>query len=250
MKNRVKKNKKNILLLSCLLILLLLFFVLSFASCFAFEAVGLGKVVSEERQVSGIKSISTGSSIDLIIEQTGSESVRIEAAENIIPNVATEMSDGELQISIKSENFVSIRPINCYVSVKDINAIKVSSSSSVKCDNLKTENLSVEMASSSKGTLNIDVINLDLKIASSANLTVSGNADLQTTEVSSSGKLDAFDLVSKDCKIAVQSSGSANINVTDNLDVKVNSSAKVNYKGSPKVNSEIASAGSLNKVGN
>ena len=160
------------------------------------------------------------------------------------------MVDGELQIGLKSEGFKGIRPINCFVSIKDINGIKVSSSASVKCDNLKTENLSVEMASSSKGSLNVDVKNLILRIASSSNLTISGKADSQNTEVNSSGKLDAFNLVSKDCKIIVQSSGNANINVTDNLEVKVNSSAKVNYKGDPEVNSDVASSGSLNKVGN
>jgi hypothetical protein len=104
------------------------------------------------------------------------------------------------------------------------------------------------MASSSKGSLNVDVKNLDLKIASSANLTISGKADSQTIIVNSSGSLEAFNLVSKDCKIEVNSSGSANINVIENLDAKVNSSARLNYKGSPKVNSDVSSSGSFNKV--
>ncbi|MCL4418214.1 MAG: DUF2807 domain-containing protein [Actinobacteria bacterium] len=242
------KNKK--LFLTYLLIFASLFFLFFLSSCSVFEAVGLGKVASEERQVSGIESISIGSSMNLVIEQTGSESIRIEATENIIPDIITEVVNRELQISLKPVNFTGIRPINCFVSVKDLNAIKVSSSATVKCDNLKTENLSVEMASSSKGSLTVDVTNLDLKIASSANLTVSGKADSQTIRVNSSGKLDAFELVSKDCKIEVQSSGSANINVSENLDANVHSAATLNYKGSPKVNSDVSSSGSLNKISN
>jgi hypothetical protein len=247
-KHEFLRNKK--LFLTYLLTFISLFFIFFITSCSVFEVVGLGKVASEERQVSGIESISTGSSINLIIEQTGSESIRIEATENIIPDIITEVVNGELQISLKPVGFTGIRPINCFVSVKDINSIKISSSASVKCDNLKTENLSVEMASSSKGSLNVDVTNLDLKIASSANLTISGQADLQTIIVNSSGNLEAFNLVSKDCKIEVNSSGSANINVIENLDAKVNSSARLNYKGSPKVSSDISSNGSLNQVGN
>jgi len=184
------------------------------------------------------------------MEQGGSESVRIEAPQDIIPYITTEMVDGELQIELKQVRFISIHSINCYVSVKDLNVIKVSSSASVICENLKTENLSVEMASSSKGSLTVDVTSLDLKIASSANLTISGQADSQTIIVNSSGKLDASDLISKDCKIEVNSSGSANINVSENLDAKVHSSGTLNYKGNPKVNSDIASSGSLNQVGN
>ena len=233
-----------------LLILTLLFFILFLASCSAFEVVGLGNVITEERQVSGIEGISVGSSINLIIEQTGSESIRIEATENIIPDIITEVVNGELQINLKSEGYRSILPIKCYVTVKDLNSLKVSSSASIKCDSLKTEDLSVEMASSSRGSLNVDATNLDLKIASSANLTISGRTDLQNTEVNSSGRLDASELVSKDCKIVVQSSGNASINVTENLEVKVNSSARVNYKGSPEINSDVSSGGSLNKISN
>jgi hypothetical protein len=248
LKHKFVKNKK--FFLTYLLIFVSLFFILFLSSCSVFKVVGSGKVVSDERQVSGIDSISIGSSMNLIIEQSGSESIRIEAPEDIIPYITTEIIDGELQIELKPVRFMSIHPINCYVNVKDLKAIKVSSSASVKCDNLKIENLSVEMASSSKGSLAVDITNIDLTIASSANLTISGKADSQTIIVNSSGKLDAFNLVSKDCKIEVNSSGSANINVSENLDVKVNSSARVNYKGNPKVNSDIASAGSLNQVGN
>jgi hypothetical protein len=251
-KNIIQKNNRGILFLTYFLVLAIIFsgFFLSSCSAFGIKILGSGKTVSEDRQVSGIESISIGSSMNLIIEQTGNESVRIEAAEDIIPIITTEMVGSELQIELKSGNLINIRSIDCYVSVKDLNAIKVSSSASVKCDNLKTENLSIEMASSSKGSLNVDVTNLDLRIASSANLSISGKTDKQNTEVNSSGKLDAFGLVSKDCTIVVQSSGNANINVTDNLDVTVKSSGRVNYKGNPKVNSDVASAGSLNKVGN
>jgi len=251
-KNIIQKNNKGILFLIYFLVLAILFSGLFVSSCSAFgiKILGSGKTVAEDRQVSGIESISIGSSMNLIIEQTGNESVRIEAAEDIMPIITTEMVGTELQIELKSGNLINIRSIDCYVSVKDLNAIEVSSSASVKCDNLNTENLLVEMASSSKGSLIVDVTNLDLRIASSANLSISGKADKQNTEVNSSGKLDAFNLISKDCTIVVQSSGNASINVTDNLDVTVKSSAKVSYKGNPKVNSDVASTGSLNKVSN
>ena len=247
-KHEFLRNKK--LFLTYLLAFASLFFILFLSSCSVFEVVGLGKVASEERKVSGIKSISTGSSINLIIEQTDSESIRIEAIQNIIPDIITEVVNGELQISLRPVGFIGISPINCFVSVKNLNAIRVSSSASVKCDNLKTENLLMEMASSSKGSLTVDVTNLDLRIASSANLNISGEADLANIKVNSSGKLDAYNLVIKDCKIEVQSSGSAYINVAENLDATVHSSAKVNYKGNPKVNSDVSSSGSLSHAGN
>jgi len=245
----MKKNKtiKKPLILICLTILVCLLPIL-LLSCFVSPVIGSGKIISEERQVSGIKSISIGSSMNLFLNQAESESVRIEADDNIINYITTQKIGDELTIQLKLANFFSIHPINCYVTVKDLSEIKVSSSATVKCDDLDTENLSIKMASSSKGVLNLHVTTLDLNIASSANLKLSGEADTQEIKLASSGRLESYDLVSKNCKITANSSGYASINVTEKLDAKVNSSAQVNYKGNPEVNSEISSSGSLKKV--
>jgi len=210
-------------------------------------SLGIGETITEERQASGIESISIGSSMNLILDQSGSESIRIEATENILPYISSDVVNGELQIELNRPGII-IRPINCFVSVKDLKAIKISSSAKVKCEKLQVEKLAVNMASSSSGNLNVFVSNLELSIASSASLTISGEADMQTTTVNSSGSLDATNLVTRDCTIKVQSSGEANVNVTDNLDATVNSSAELNYKGNPKVNSDISSSGEINKI--
>ena len=217
-------------------------------SCFGNLVIGSGNVISEERQVSDISSISIGSSMNLFIEQTGSESVRIEADDNVISYVTIQKIGGELKIQLKSVSFGSIHPINCYVTVKDLSKIKVSSSATIKCDDLKTENLSIEMASSSKGDLTVYVTKLDLNIGSSADIILSGETVSQDIKLGSSGRLEAYNLVSKDCKIVAQSSGSANINVSEKLNAQISSSAHVNYKGDPEINSKISSSGSLNKV--
>lgn len=242
----MKRHKVSLILISLITLACLLPVLLT--SCFGIRVIGSGKVISEERQVSGINRISIGSSMNLFIEQTGSESVRIEADDNVIPYVTTQKTGGELAIRLKSVSFGSIHPINCYVTVKDLSKIKVSSSATVKCDDLKTENFSIEMASSSKGALIVHVTKLDLNIGSSADITLSGEAVSQDIKLGSSGKLEAYNLVSKDCKIVAQSSGYANINVSEKLDAQVSSSAQVNYKGDPEINSKISSSGSLNKV--
>ena len=242
----MKRHKIPLILISLITLACLLPVLLT--SCFGIQVIGSGKVISEERQVSGINSISIGSSMNLFIEQTGTESVRIEADDNVIPYVTTQKTGGELKIQLKSVSLGSINPINCYVTVEDLSKIKVSSSATVKCDDLKTENLSIEMASSSKGELTVYVTKLDLNIGSSADLTLSGETVSQNIKLGSSGRLEAFNLVSKDCKIVAQSSGNANINVSEKLDAQVSSSAHINYKGDPEINSKISSGGSLNKA--
>lgn len=242
------KTTKNPLILISLITLVCLLPVF-LVSCFGLPVIGSGKITSEERQVSGINSISIGSSMNLIIEQSESESVRIEADDNIIPYVTTQKIGDELAIRIKSVSYISIHPINCYVNVKDLSKIQISSSATVKCDDLNADSLSIEMASSSSGVLTLHVTTLYLNIGSSASLKLSGEAATQEIKLASSGKLEAYNLASKNCIITANSSGYASINVIENLDATVNSSAQVNYKGNPKVNSQISSSGSLHKVG-
>ena len=96
----MKRHKIPLILISLIAMACLLTVFL--VSCFGSLVIGSGKVISEERQISGINSISIGSSMNLFIEQTGSESVRIEADDNIIPYVSTQKIGGELKIQLKS----------------------------------------------------------------------------------------------------------------------------------------------------
>ena len=65
--------------------------VITFTSCIRITGfTGSGNTANQEREVSGIKSVSVSSGMNLYIEQTGSESLRIEAQDNVIPKILTE----------------------------------------------------------------------------------------------------------------------------------------------------------------
>jgi hypothetical protein len=209
---------------------------------------GSGKVVTEERDVSGFDSISIGSSMNLIIEQTRSESLKIEAEDNIIPLVKTSVIGKELVIKLAPASFISTKPINCYVTVKDLKGLKVSSSSSANCKELTTDKLDINVSSSGRANLVVHTNELNANLSSSAVLKISGDAVKQNIKVSSSGNYEAENLLSKECTVRVSSSGSATVNVSDLLNVNISSSGQVNYAGKPEIHQEISSSGSLNNI--
>ncbi|MCL6088181.1 MAG: DUF2807 domain-containing protein [Actinobacteria bacterium] len=242
------KNLIGILILSVMIILLSIFT----TSCIYIGIItGSGKVVTEERDVSGFDSISIGSSMNLIIEQTGSESLKIEAEDNIIPLVKTSVIGKELVIKLAPGIFFSIfsiKPINCYVTVKDLKGLKVSSSSSANCKELTTDKLDINVSSSGRANLVVHTNELNANLSSSAVLKISGDAVKQNIKVSSSGNYEAENLLSKECTVRVSSSGSATVNVSDLLNVNISSSGQVNYTGKPEIHQEISSSGSLNNI--
>lgn len=247
-RRNVTGQHKNLIVIFILTVMIVLSSVATTSCIYIGATIGSGNVVTEERDVSGFDSISIGSSMNLIIEQTGSESLKIEAEDNIVPLVKTSVSGKELIIELAHGSIISIKPINCYVTVKDLKDLKVSSSSSANCKELRTDKLDINVASSARGELSVFVSELTVNVSSSANLKLSGEAAKQNVVVNSSGRYMAENLKSKECIIQVNSSGSATVNVSDRLDVKVSSSGQVNYIGKPEIYPEISSSGSLNNI--
>ena len=124
--------------------------------------VGSGNVTTEERGVGNFNKISVSDGINLFIEQGNSEILTIEAEDNLIPRIDTRVIFGELMIGFKGFSFVidSNEPINVYVKVKDLRDIELSDGASLKCDELKTDALEIDMTGESTVDLTVQCTNL------------------------------------------------------------------------------------------
>ena len=236
---------KKILFLVLTLSLILVFM----TSCSHFGiTMGSGKVITEEREVSGFDSISIGSSMNLLIEQTGIESLKLEAEDNIIPLIKTDVSGNQLNIRLDSVSLGIVKPINCYVTVKDLKGLRISSSSSAVSKKLTIDKLDIDVSSSARGELVVDADEINVGLSSSSKLVLSGETNKQNIKVSSSAVYMAKDLKSKECTVDAASSSSATVNVSDLLIANISSSARVNYIGKPEIRPQISSSGSLNNI--
>jgi hypothetical protein len=247
----MSKNLKNITLLILMLIVSLSFLLVCTTGCIRVGFVGSGNVVSEEREVSGFDEISVSTGINLFVEQTGQETLLVEAEDNILPKIESQVKNGTLLIRIKPMSFGGLNatePINCYVTVEDISNIDASSGSNVNTDLLKSDELIIDMSSGSNGYFEIDVDYLDLDISSGSKVEISGDADHQNADISSGSQYDAGDLISKEAIIDVSSGSRAEINVTEDLEVDISSGSSVKYIGSPEVKTDISSGGSLESI--
>ena len=82
---------------------------------------GSGNVTSESRNVSDFNEVELQGIGNLTIQQTGSESLTIEAEDNIIPYLKTEVKNNRLTLSIEPGVGISTtKPINYELTVKDL----------------------------------------------------------------------------------------------------------------------------------
>jgi hypothetical protein len=188
-----------------------------------------GGVTSEARDVSGFNEVELKGVGNLSLEQTGSESLTVEAEEDVLPKIRTEVENKRLIISPERNTSINTtKPINYKLTVKDLNTLEVSGSGNVEAEDINTDELAVT-------------------IGGAGDVEIRGSADSQEVEISGSGEYRAGDLESKEATIDVKGSGLATVNVSDELEAEVSGSGSVEYIGDPTVQQEVSGAGEVRK---
>ncbi len=213
---------------------------------------GSGNVVEETRAVSGVTGVELATLGNLTIEVGDTESLRIEAEDNLMEHLETDVLSGKLRIGTQNDvNLDPKRSVNYYLTVKGLDKIVISSSGDIDAPDLEAAKFSITIASSGDlemGALNADTLEVD--ISSSGNLDIAGGqVKTQNITINGSGKYTAQDLESDEAEVDINSSGSATIWVQDNLEANLSSSGDLRYRGNPTVDATTNSSGKVTQIG-
>ena len=188
---------------------------------------GSGAVARENRDVSHFSDVQLSGSGEVIIEQTGTESLTIETDDNLLPYLRTTVRDGSLHLETKRG--VSIRPtqaVRYHVTVRNFTGVGISGSGDVRATGIDTDRLTAS-------------------ISGSGSADFAGRADDVSLQVSGSGSFDTSKLNSKNVRVSISGSGDASVNASDRLDATVSGSGSVHYTGNPSVQTHISGSGEV-----
>jgi hypothetical protein len=211
---------------------------------------GSQNVIQETRLVSGFDSIDMTGSGDLIITQGNEEGIKIEAEDNLMPYIRTEVRGHTLHIYMDSTNLLSIevrQPMKFYVSMKDVASLDLSGSGKIISTKIDAKKLDVNISGS--GEVRIDDLTADsmsLDMSGSGQCDINGVVPVQKMSISGSGKCDLIRLEGKDVDIDISGSGAAFVNAANTLNVRISGSGDITYTGSPKLTQDITGSGRLN----
>jgi hypothetical protein len=251
-------------------------FSLLFNACMVmdnFAERGSGRMATDQRNVSGVTGVSLATVGELFIEAGNTESLRIEAEDNLIPLIQTDVRDGVLTIQTGQPGNVHFtKSVRYYLAVKNMNSISIFSSGNIQAPDLKAERFSISVSSSgnlkmgdlqadaltvnifSSGDVTMGVLNarlLEVNINSSGDLSIGGGeVERQNIAINSSGNYRAQNVASDESFISLNSSGDAAIRVRNQLTANLNSSGDLRYLGNPTVNVNKGSSGDLIHMGN
>ncbi|NNE78420.1 MAG: DUF2807 domain-containing protein [Pricia sp.] len=208
---------------------------------------GNGRVVTDVRNVNEeFKSVSASEGLEVYITQAEDFEIEVEADENIIDMIATDIKNGKLRIHSKENIGRATKKV--YVSLPEITALSASSGSQVQGEN-RIESSRLEIDGSSGALLTIDLMadNLEIDASSGANLSISGDAKYAEIDVSSGGNINAGELQTSTCQAEASSGGNIKVQVSEALTANASSGGNIGYSGNPNVQKKKSVSGSVHQ---
>ena len=209
-----------------------------------------GKMTTETRSVDAFTKIEVQGEGDVYLYQITKEtspSIEIEASENIMDRIKTDVKNGKLIID--SDCIRGNEKMNFTIYVSDLSAMSISGSGSATTMTPFTVN-DLDLEIDGSGDMDMDVTgdNMTCDISGSGDIKLNGSANDLDIKIDGSGDIHAYDLETQDCFIDISGSGNCEVFVNGELDVKISGSGNVYYDGTPtSFNTDISGSGDVNK---
>lgn len=220
---------------------------------------GSGKVIKESRNISGFNVISFSDYFfvtNFIIQQGDKDSILIEAEDNVMPHIITDyktvnVTEPFLAIGYEADMPKPTKPINFYITVKELNKLSIGGEGDVKVNDINTKNFLISIGMANCSLNNIQADNLDIDLSGAARLYTSGKVKNQNVKIFGNCIYQGENLESQKATVVIsygREGGSATIKVKDLLNAEIIGPGQIYYIGNPQVNQKISSEGKLTRI--
>ena len=192
---------------------------------------GSGVLTTESRDVGGFTGVTVSGAAHLILEQSGTESLRITAEDNILPLLSSEVVGGQLVLGTVGGTSISpTREIVYHVTCRDLSAVSLSGA--VRAD-----------------LEGIDTDLLEVALSGATHLTAAGRVDRLRVSASGTSRIDARDLESRTSRIDVSGTAWATVRVSESLEAHASGASIIEYIGNPAVSFSVSGTAVVRQIG-
>jgi hypothetical protein len=215
---------------------------------------GSGNVVTETRKVSSFDSIKVDYPAQVTVSQGKTESIKIEAEDNLLPGLRTDVKNGQLRIYYHVDAGKPVNatePIRVAIVVKDLKDIEFDSAGELTVKGLNTDSLDLSL--SGAGSLKLDDVVLtkfSVNLSGAGSIFASGSTDNLDLNISGFGSFNGKDLEAQFATANLSGAGSATVWVDKELIANISGVGSVNYYGSASVKKTANGIGGVNSLGN
>ena len=207
---------------------------------------GNGKIVPQEHAVREFTEIAVKGNFEISLKKTNAPGINITTDENLQEFIDVSQN-GEILYITAVRTLNSKKPIKITIGYTGLLAIGSSGTSVIRSDGqIKGDYLRINMAGAGTIDLNVALDALKATISGAGAVILKGKVNEQNIQMTGAGGLDAYELISQNCKIDISGVGGASINVKNKLEATVSGVGGISYKGNPQeVVSDISGLGTI-----
>ncbi|NLT49347.1 MAG: DUF2807 domain-containing protein [Ignavibacteria bacterium] len=204
---------------------LIIFFIIS---CDVVGIKGSGNVRNVQRETEYFNQINVSGSFEVEVVQDDSNTLVIEAEDNLIPYIVTKVRNNTLFIDT-NERISPQEELKVFITVSDLKKVDISGACKVSLKTIEREKLDIELSGAS-------------------NISVSGKTDEFNLFVSGASKIDAVNFYAKNVNAKISGASRADLNASSNLNADISGASTINYYGDPaNIKYNCSGASSLNR---
>jgi hypothetical protein len=213
---------------------------------------GSGNIVVEDRIVRNFDRVTLVGTGEVEITQGEEEAVTVEADDNFMRYIRTEVKNGTLTLGYTKEagnlKLRPSRPIVFSLTLEDLDEVKILGAGNFTTGSLDTDQLEIRILGS--GSVSIAELNADfveVQILGSGDVDLTGEVDKQVVVISGSGNIDTSELRSRRAEVSIPGSGNAEVWAVEWLEARVFGSGEIRYLGNPEVDVNLLGSGAVSR---
>jgi len=195
----------------------------------------------------------------LVISQGKKQELTLEGDDIAISRITTNVTDGELVIDIGRDwveklsagfDFLSSHDIRITIVAKNLKDLEVAGAADIEVSGIKTDELGLRLVGASNVKVDgLKADRLETEIPGAGKIRVEGEVKEQSVVLAGAGNFSGHQLKSKTAKVVLSGVGSAQLWVTDELDVTIAGVGSVEYYGSPRIKQSVTMLGKVSSLG-
>ena len=232
------------------LLLMFAIFALILSGCTKNPYGGSGNVITEQRDPGKFTEVTADGPFIVYLQEAANTAVTINAEDNLMQFIETYVSGNTLHIKLKKNvQLHFIEDIKIYLKSPVYNAVNYSGNGFVQSiDTLHTDRFSCTINGVNNATLAIITPRLEIALNGNGHVDLSGSTDNYICKIKEDGAIGGLNLTCADASIDIDGSGRQTLSVSRKLDVSIQGSGNVRYRGDPSVNKDIQGSGAVIKL--
>ena len=198
-------------------------------------------ITTVEKDITGFSKLAAANEFEVFITFSYTEeSVEVEANENLHDLIIIEKSGETLELKMKPNTTINgNETIKVHIVTQEINDFSLAGEVNVKMENeLISNDLAIDLAGESKIIGPLDVNDLTVRMASEAELNVSGQAKNVELKIAGDAKVKDYDFVCQKLDAELAGESEVFLTVMETINVSAAGESVLHFKGTGEITSQ------------